>query len=66
MRQDDEKIIDVYYKVLTPVLAEKAARATGLTTVTDFGETFGQQPTQLPSQQRPYEGLPEYARRNCS
>ena len=66
MRQDDEKIIDVYYKVLTPVLAEKASRATGLTSATDFGETSGQQPALPPSPQRQYEGLPEYARRNCS
>lgn len=31
MRQDDQKVIDVYYKILTPTLTKKAANAVAIT-----------------------------------
>lgn len=41
MRQDDEEVIDEYYRVLTPRLASKAAKAKGLPSLGGAGETPG-------------------------
>jgi hypothetical protein len=38
MRQDDEKMIDQYYRVLKPQLAEKAAQSKAITNLDDFDD----------------------------